>query len=63
MQVERTGELRQLQKGKAYYSEQIDGIKKDLTDLKNSPASPERAAREQFMMKRDNEDVFIIEEK
>ncbi len=63
VQTERTDELHQLEKGKAYYSAQIEEIKKELSGLKNDPASLEKAARERFMMKRDNEDLFIIEEK
>lgn len=63
LQVERTNELRQLEKGKTYYKEQIDNINKELSALKNDPAAIERVARERFMMKKDNEEIFIIEEK
>lgn len=63
VQVERTNELRQLEKGKAYYTEQIEAMRKELTELDNDPASLEKAAREKYLMKRDNEDVFIIDEK
>lgn len=58
-QLERQGELRQLNKGKAYYSEQIEEIKKASSAILESP---ERAAREKYMMKKDNEDLFIIDE-
>jgi len=63
LQIERTGELRQLEKGKAYYQEQIDNFNKELSELKNDPAAIERVARERFLMKKDNEEIFIIEEK
>ena len=63
VQMERTGELKQLEKGKRYYTEQIQEMKKELSELDNDPASLEKAARERYMMKKDNEDVFIIEEK
>ncbi len=63
VQVKRTYELKQLEKGKAYYTEQIEAMRKALTELDNDPASLEKAAREQYLMKRDNEDIFIIEEK
>ena len=63
LQVERTSELRQLEKGKAYYQEQIDTINRELSGLKNAPASVERIARERFLMKKDNEEIFVIEEK
>ncbi|MBX3254935.1 MAG: septum formation initiator family protein [Chitinophagaceae bacterium] len=58
-QVERRSELRQINKGKAYYSSQIEEIKKASSTILESP---ERAAREKYMMKKDNEDLFIIEE-
>lgn len=63
LQAERSGELKQLEKGKAYYQEQIDAINKDLSALKNDPAAIERVARERFLMKKDNEEIFVIEEK
>lgn len=62
MQIQRRGELKELEKGKAYYTEQVEGLKKELSELKGDPASTEKAAREKYMMKKDNEDVFIIEE-
>ena len=60
VQMERTGELKQLKKGKAYYTEQIEQMKKELSGLENDPASLEKAAREKYMMKKDNEDVFVF---
>lgn len=63
VQMERTAELKQLEKGKIYYEEQIKDIRTDLSGLQNNPASLERAARERYMMKRDNEDLYIIDEK
>lgn len=62
MQLDRRGELNELEKGKGYYIEQVEGLKKELSELKGDPASTERAAREKYMMKKDNEDLFIIEE-
>ena len=63
IQMERTSELKQLEKGKDYYTEQIQKMKKELSELDSDPASLEKAARERYMMKKDNEDLFIIEEK
>ncbi len=33
-------------------------MKKDLSELQNNPASIERAAREKYLMKKDNEDLY-----
>ena len=53
-------ELRQLQKSEKYYTEQINKEKAELENLKNSPATLEKYAREKYFMKRDNEDLFLI---
>jgi len=53
-------ELRELQKSEKYYTEQINKEKTELENLKNSPATLEKYAREKYFMKRDNEDLFLI---
>ncbi len=62
-QIERTQELKHLESGKRYYSEQIENIKVELSALENDSLSLEKVAREKYMMKKDNEDLFIIKEK
>ena len=54
-------ELKELQAKKEYYLQEIDKTKKELADLSNNPAALEKYAREKFYMKRDNEDVFLVE--
>src|SRR5262249_44709875 len=53
-------ELRDLQNSKRYYTEQINKEKTELENLKNSPATLEKYAREKYYMKRDNENLFLI---
>ena len=60
-QRERSRELRELQESKAYFTEEIAKEKKALEELKSNPAAIEKYAREKYMMKRDNEDLFIIQ--
>lgn len=60
-QRERNGELEEMQKSKAYYLSEIAREKKALEELKSNPAAIERLAREKYLMKRDNEDLFLIE--
>ena len=60
-QMQRKQELQDLQAKKKYYTEEIEKTKKDLGDLSNNPATIEKYAREHFQMKRDNEDVFIVD--
>ena len=40
-----------------------EGNKRALEALQNDPAEQEKFAREKFLMKKENEDIFIIREK
>ena len=53
-------EIEELEQNKDYY---IQEIKKDSTSIKqlNNPDQTEKYAREKYYMKRDNEDIYIIE--
>jgi cell division protein DivIC len=62
-QLERRRELRQLEKTRDHYNTQIEAEKKELESLKNNPVTIEKYAREKYLMKRDNEDLFLITEK
>ena len=55
-------ELKQLEKSRDYYLQQIDTTKKELEGLKQSPDKLEKYAREKYLMKKDNEDLFISPE-
>lgn len=55
-------ELMRLEASKKYYEQQIDVTKRELQQLKTNPALLEKYAREKYLMKRDNEDLFRIRE-
>ena len=55
-------ELKGLEKSRDYYLQQIDTTKKELEGLKQSPDKLEKYARENYLMKKDNEDLFISPE-
>jgi cell division protein DivIC len=59
-QLDRKRELRELQQTKSHYSTQIEAEKKELDQLRNNPATIEKYAREKYLMKRENEDLFLI---
>lgn len=61
-QVERRKEFRELQQSKKHYTTQIAIERKELEALKSNPATVEKIAREKYLMKRDNEELFIISE-
>jgi cell division protein FtsB len=56
------GELTKLQQSKKYYEQQITTTKQELEQLKSNPALLEKYAREKYLMKRDNEELFLIRE-
>ncbi len=52
-------ELSKLEESKKYYEQQIATTKQELEQLKTNPALLEKYAREKYLMKRDNEDLFL----
>lgn len=61
-QRERKAELNKLEAKKRYYVEEIEKTRKQLQDLQHNPAALEKFARERYLMKRNGEDIFIIED-
>jgi cell division protein DivIC len=59
-QVARSRELSDLKTGVEYYRKEIHDTRKQLEDYRMDPASMEKIAREKYLMRRDNETVFII---
>ena len=51
-----------LEKEIIFYNEKIKNDRAQLEELESNPANLEKFAREQFLMKKDNEDIFIIGE-
>ena len=62
-QLGRNKDLKELQQSKRHYTTQIATEQKELQALKNNPATLEKYAREKYLMKQDNEELFIISEK
>ncbi len=62
-QMEHRRELKDLQASKAWYQSQNAILEAESEQLKLNPATVEKYARENYLMKRDNEDIFIVPEK
>ena len=56
-------DVKALQEEKKYYQNEINQITSDLKELNTNPKTLEKFAREKYLMKRDNEDIFVIVEK
>jgi len=59
-QYEYRGEVNKLQAEKEFYEKEIATVKKDLNELSTNLNTAEKFAREKYLMKKDNEDVFVI---
>ncbi|TDD98425.1 FtsB family cell division protein [Flavobacterium cellulosilyticum] len=53
-------QINELEDNKAYYQEEILKDQKSIKQLKN-PEEIEKYAREKYYMKKDSEDIYIIE--
>jgi cell division protein FtsB len=57
-----TTKLGSLENEKEFYLEKIDEVEKDRTELMTNKELLEKFAREKYLMKKETEDIFIIEE-
>jgi cell division protein FtsB len=55
-----TSEYNQLLQEKGYYVQKIEEDRNRINELKTNTENLEKFAREQYLMKKDNEDIFII---
>lgn len=56
-------ELNKLLDDKQYYIQEIKSTIDNLNELMSNPKTLEKFARENYLMKMDNEDIFVIVEK
>ena len=59
-QLNQKNQIASLQKEKAYFIKQTADIKKNLADISVDKSKLEKLAREKYLMKKDNEEVFVI---
>lgn len=62
MQVELSTKRNDLTTFKKLYEDKILEVKNDREALVNNPDLLEKVAREKYLMKKDNEDLFIVVE-
>ena len=60
LQLKRVKELQQLQESEKSLGKQITETKEELDLLRTNPSTLEKYAREKYLMKKDNEDLYII---
>jgi cell division protein FtsB len=59
--MERSSNLREIEESKTYFSEKIAESKKFSQDIQSNAAAIEKFAREKYLMKRENEDLFLVQ--
>jgi cell division protein FtsB len=62
-QYKMRSELRKLKREKEFFLKEIERDSKNLWELHTNPQTLEKFAREKYLMKKDNEDIFYIVEK
>lgn len=55
-------QISDLERDEAYFKQNLENEDKKLKVLIENPAEIERIAREKFYLKKDNEDIFIIQQ-
>lgn len=61
-QLEFRKEVKKLEEERNYFAKEINSITSSLKELYTNPKTLEKFAREEYLMKRDNEDIFVIVE-
>ena len=62
VQMEFRSQVKKLQIERNYYLKEISSISSDLRELTTNVKTLEKFAREKYLMKRDNEDIYVIVE-
>lgn len=57
-----SSKLRSLESEKEFYEEKISEVEKDRKELLTNKELLEKFAREKYLMKKESEDLFIIQE-
>ena len=60
LQIRRINEMHKLQNSEKVMDELIADTRRELGQLKTNPETLEKYAREKYMMKKENEDLYIV---
>jgi len=59
-QIKLSNQLKELKQEENYYRNQIESDKEIIKALSSDSSALEKLAREKYLMKKDNEDIFLI---
>lgn len=60
-QMQRKKELNKILASQEFYRKEIDSTKQKLEELRTNPSALEHYAREELYMRKDSEDIFVLE--
>lgn len=60
--MERRAEVKKLESERDYYTNEIKRNQNEIQELRSNPKQLEKFAREHYLMKKDNEEIFVIVE-
>jgi len=53
-------QVSKLEQERDFYKTETEKVSKDLEELTSNPQQLEKFAREKYLMRKDNEDVFVV---
>ncbi|PJJ79918.1 FtsB family cell division protein [Mucilaginibacter auburnensis] len=53
-------QVSKLEQERDFYKTETDKVSKDLEELTSNPQQLEKFAREKYLMRKDNEDVYVV---
>ena len=59
-QYEYRHQVNKLKEERDFYKKETDQVTKELDELTSNPQKLEKFAREKYLMKKDNEDIYVI---
>ncbi|WP_295718398.1 septum formation initiator family protein [Mucilaginibacter sp.] len=59
-QYEYRHQVTKLKQERDFYKAETDQVTKELNELSSNPQQLEKFAREKYLMKKDNEDVYLV---
>jgi cell division protein FtsB len=62
VQLSRNRQLKELEQSKLHYTQEVANLEQIRDELIHNIGTIEQYAREKFLMKRDNEDLYVIPE-
>jgi cell division protein FtsB len=60
IQYERHQEVKKLEKEVNYYKTRIESNREEQKELQSNPKELEKFAREHYLMKKDNEEIYVF---